>query len=472
MNLDRFGKVLAVFTIIFAAMGVWYIYNTIAYAPLNLDGGYTLSVARIFANGGKLFKDINVFYTPMGMWIFSLFYPIFHENYPGYMVIAMLFLILSGIVLYRILREFSVRNSIAIFFTVYFIVMTIRFDGSLVFLEPFSAFWMLLSILTVIVSEKGNKLYPYFFSGIFLFFSYWSKQYGLMIIPGIVYFMLSGNGENKIKKLKVIIFTCGFITCVLVMLIYFKFNNINLLQVFGLMKGEHSSLIFNPGKITGFNYSIKGLIKILIKYSLKCVPVFFIALYYMIAKKIKFRRDIWFTFILLIGSFLPLYFAYYGHYFIYITPFIIMLVSILINKIFMSKRIIICFLAMLTIALTFLIRDNIRFKNSNCNRKLYQQEVVKLINNKVVTNSRVLFVGNNALSFIGNYLPVSNEIGYSLITDLKNSKLHENISSGSYIIYDRKYKLNFGRYNSLYSEELLGNPSPEHRAIFNIYIRK
>jgi len=462
LRIDLFSEgfmkiMLTVLIIVLLLLGIFHFYNIIAYSPLNIDGGYYLSVARIFAEGGELFKDINMPYSPMGIWIYSLFYPIFQENYQGYMIITEITLMICCYVAYLISRRLNVSILFSFFTGIYTYIFTSSYGGSSIVLEPFCLLFGLICVFLALYAENRKPTY-YLLAGILTFFSYWSKQYGLYVLPGMIYLIYFSEHSLKRKNLLFFNYLFGFTACLFITAIYFYLRDNNIDSLLKIMIGKNSSLIYDLDKITGVNYSIKIFTGSVIRYIVKIIPFLPIVIYGIIKYR-KYCNKTYINFLLLIISFssMTLVFASYSHYFILITPYIIILsfyvIEIMLKNI-SNQRItmtvlVICFL----LSCGFLTRRITTFKNYHQSRKKRQDNLSSRLLSYVPQNSKV-FLTEYAIWFLNKYYPLNNDIGYAFIMNFNDERIQRMIPTDGYYIH-KNGDLNISKYEDDYTKYII-----------------
>jgi 4-amino-4-deoxy-L-arabinose transferase-like glycosyltransferase len=340
--------------IILSILAVLYIYNILSYYPLNGDGLEFLGNASIMSSDNMIFGKTLSVYTPLGMWIYSLFIPLFGLYYQGYFMVSMLFIMLSAMVLYFIGIKLGLKKITAVIASLYFAVISLHTEGGAVILEPFCIFFGLISIYLVL---SGGKYYA--IAGVFLFLSYWSKQYGLYIIPAVMFYIR--------KPREILLYFSGFLICLFTVIGYYLYNGIPLHEIVSLLfSGRIVINMINGVEVqTGLYCDLHCYAKEIFRYATRCVPFAGIILLYFLQKRI-INRNIMFVGILALCSLTPLVFAIYPHYFILTNPYIVLLGAIIFDKTVKrgndySKLFLVCFIMSTGFQIKFLVEYKSRW---------------------------------------------------------------------------------------------------------------
>ena len=364
-------------------------YLSIHYSFISADSPYYISIARDISNGLVPYKDINSIYTPAMMYLNSIIFRIFDDpRYHYFLVFQYVLILLSSGLLYLISRNLSLDKWKSAFLTLFLFIAVLSSDGTEIILEVYIllcvlfAFWFLI-----------NK--QFFWTGIFLALSFFSKQYG--ILNFLPYFLLVGV-YHGFKKKYLINFILGATIPLLAFLVYFllfeKVNSFDLIkQLSGSGYGQS-----NVSSSKSFFSLIAGF-KV---FLLLIFPLFFLRIN-------PFKNKI--DGILIIGilvNLIPVLIQNFPHYFILTYPYIFILMAR--NYKNLDKRFLLVANLMLVIISVLLFLRIFRYKD------VYDEQlrVAEKYKNEFPVSSEVFLSGKIRYLYILNdyHNPVLKEVGY------------------------------------------------------------
>ena len=289
-----------------------------AYPLVGADSGYYLASAREFYGGKSYFIDIATAYNPLAIIAVGLPY-LFSDAPDSRFSLLLNFLIigLSAFYLFKILRTISIDKRTIVFFTLYFVVVSLLLDGSQIMLEPLSVCFQLMAFYYYLSHKSSSNYFYLVVVGLVTALSFLSKQYGLFILMPIgIDVLLSKQGIVK----KILFIGLGFALPLLLFIVYLGHYGATFSESILYMLGK--GVKFEKGNGTGINFTF-------ITYSLGFL--FFIAcnLYLLfipgLLLQLKSNRKLFGSIYLwtLPFSFLVLLAASYAHYFQYVTPYLI-----------------------------------------------------------------------------------------------------------------------------------------------------
>lgn len=408
---------------------VGYLFCVFLYPLIDSDPGYYLKVAYDLVNGKSFFKDINCSYSPLAMYILSI--PFYIDKNTGAEFLYFFLLILYpiiGILFYKVLRYFNENKKVCLFYTIILITANIILEGYHVLLEPYVLLFQLIALWLILSWE--NKKWKIFLSGFFVFLAFFTKQYGVFILPGIVYFLY-----KEVKSIRLFLFNLQFLIAGILLPIcfftlYFVFVEGLLIEEF-IQKLFAISALKGDEIVTGTDYLLTRLLakngELLIRF-----PFILLVGYLLFNKKKKTKS--WFGLLLLGGSFCQLYFAYYNHYYQLIIPYFIITLVSLSKQFFQQKGKIILITSVFFIGSGFFEL----YKAFRDNKIMYQRQQVNI---SILTSSlpkfeKVYLQGiSPAYYFLCKYnSPNLKMLGYKYPEELKLSTINKYLPSDAYII--------------------------------------
>jgi hypothetical protein len=434
MNIYLYKQYLYFSTIsIFCVIVLGYIYTIYAFPSLGSDSGYFLKISYDLANGLSFYKDLNCSYTPLVMYFFSI--PFYLNKSIGLEFIFTYFLttyLLIAVVFYRLSFYFNSNRKINIFFTFLLITIIIKLEGIHILLEPYVLLFQLLAIYCLYKYQMKNK--TLICVGFFVFLSFFSKQYGLFILPAVLYFI-----GQKVSNLKQFIIKCFFLSfglfmpAIILMIYFYVFKNVNMVdfiyQFIGIPALVGDELMGN------MNYVFINLLYKLRTIFIKTFPVILILVVFIhVILKNKWNHNNMVALLLFLGSILTLYFGYYTHYFQLIIPYSILLILSIPPKILKSY-----FLLLAVLMCFFFKRSYSELKSTY----FYKKEIYA--SQKIMTNilKKYLNIGDEVylegISPVYYYLSKYNStnyknLGYKYPSELTHKRISKNMNKGSYII--------------------------------------
>lgn len=168
------------------------------------DDAYYLCMVERISEGYIPYKSLGLGYTPLYFYILVGLKWLFHIPYGCYSAyLAFHFCIVLGCayLLFAILKQLNVKSGVALFCSWLFIIMSHWIQGNCVLLEIPSVFWGLLSILLI---QKWNQKSPLIFIliGIISSFSFLSKQYGAgFFLLDIFYILFCSHSDKRSKQI-------------------------------------------------------------------------------------------------------------------------------------------------------------------------------------------------------------------------------------------------------------------------------
>lgn len=447
---------------------VIYIYSFVKLSPLNIDGGHYLSYSRLLSQKYSLFENVTYPYAPFGLWTYSLFYPVFQETYQNYFIVTIAFTFLSGILLYLISREVGISKLVSLLMGLYLFTFSISYGGASIVIEPFSVFWGLLCILTLLLAEQKSCKTLYYLSGVLLFISFMSKQYGILIFPGCVYLILTQNRISSEIFNNLFYFILGLFLSIIIFAIFMYAHGVSLIDILLSFTGGKFGGILSTNNeiITVVRHKIEILqiFKSVGKYVIKIIPLIILSVVVLLKNRQLNNRKIKFIIIMMLFSSLPLLYARYSHYFLLITPYAIIFTILVIREYYAhiskNKIIILLIIVCLIIPYTFFIRSIIVLNNSTYQNKSEQMKISNQLKEYIPENSKVLLNTDYPLYFINNYQYINKLIGYSFHIDFNSRGIQKMLPVGAFYVY-RQGDIDISRYEKNYKKIIIKDTNPK-----------
>lgn len=425
---------------ILALILVVYVVITFLYAYIGPDASYYLKIAFDLSNGVSFYSDMNVAYNPLGIYIFSLLFYIFPDA--GYYIINTYFLIFylaNGFLFFKNLKLVGNNKALNIQITLILIISLYVLQGSDIYLEPIVLMFVQTSLYLLLKWELKNKKYLLIFVGTNIFLAFFSKQYGLFIIPAVLYFIyINSNTKLNLTKNLFAIFI-GFAIPLIILFTYFSiFKSINVVEFIGRIIGIN--YLTGSEIVTGVNYHFLKFLETTANFFIK-VPIVIFIFYAAFSKNVKVLTSKSLFYIIIgAGASGQLFFASYFHYYQLIIPFCLLLIANIISETHEVEKVrllkIFRYLSLLFIITTlyWITNDFIFYNKYHKEQSLNKQLLQNVINEK----EKVYLQGiSPSYYFICKYLsPNYKELGYKFAEELSLKKINESLPEGSYIIIE------------------------------------
>ncbi len=382
-------RLLRTYNIFWIVVLLCLIFLSVFYAYISADAPYYLAISRDISNGLVPFKDINSMYAPAMMYLNSTIFIIFDD--PGYhyfLAFQYVMILLSSGFLYLICWKLDIDKLKSAFLALFLFISVLSSDGIYINLEVYILLCVLLSFWFLI-----NK--QFFWTGIFLALSFFSKQYG--ILNFLPFFLLVGVYHGFEKK-HLLNFIVGAALPLLAFLVYFLLI-------------ENVSFLHLIEQLSGSGYGQSGVSSKKSIFSLIAgFKVFLMLIFPLLFLRINpFRDKI--DGILIIGimvNLIPVLIKNFPHYFILTYPYIFMLMAR--NYKNFDKRFLLASNLMLVIISVLLFLRIFRYKD------VYEEQltVAEKYKNEYPVSSEVFLSGKIRYLYILNdyHNPVLKEVGY------------------------------------------------------------
>ncbi|WP_291594797.1 glycosyltransferase family protein [Bacteroides sp.] len=376
--LSKYGYILFVFILVCS-----YIYS-LTIVPVNADYGYYVGAAKSIAQGLIPYRDISLGYPPFVFYILSIPYMLCGTGISPLvpMYIAFLFNLANGYLIWLILKNFGISKFIRQYTIVLYIIYLYSVESVFLGLEPFATFWGLLGTYILLKNKRCLGI-----AGLCLTLAFLCKQYALLYAPVYAMLILLLRVDKTIKERILTVLQVALWSLFSVLIVHLFF-------VFLTGQGDYFTLLLG----TGYGRrSFSGVIEVLGK---RFFHMFFIVLLIPIVWNSSSRLEIKRMIFLSVSIFLLLLQNYYDtspHYLIFIVPYVVVLVAIILNNIsFVWIRIASC-LVVLSFAVFFLIKATENYQvtrrdeNNHCAITRDQQfEVVRFLQKVVPSKSKTV----------------------------------------------------------------------------------
>lgn len=324
-------KCFNLYTIILGLFVLAYIFITYLFPYISPDSGFYLKIAIDLSNGVSFYNDMNVAYTPMGMYLYSWLFELFpHPQFWILNSFVIVFYVINNILLYRILASFKLNRQLLIFLVMVNFLGFYILQGTHILLEQFVLLFQLLSIMCLLKWDT-SKWYWLPFSGLTCFFAFFSKQYSLFILPAIGFWLfIRSQSIGSFVKFAGLWFL-GFLLPTL--FVFFIFSVETAVQIKELtQKLLGINVISGNEVITGVDYTFNRFVESVLNFPIKA-PVVIMLIVISTNKKFRFfDQHAIFLMLLILGGFAQLIFANYAHYFQLILPYCILAVGYLYQR--------------------------------------------------------------------------------------------------------------------------------------------
>lgn len=374
------------------------------YAPIDPDSGYYLAIIERINDGYIPYKDFPTNYTPLVFYIGLIYKNIFSIgiNYEAFLFLHFVIQFLSAYFVYKLTFLFTNINNYGFFAAILFIISSHWNGGNVFLLETPSLLFGLWSIYYII--RYPQNLIFIFISGFLTALSFLCKQYGLGFIFLTAYILI--HFPKKIKLL--ITLFLGF--------------SIPILISFTIFGSEFLAVLYGNGYSSGLEFTDRIIMffKRFIFLHLFSPVLLFVWLnsFWLLKNNNLNSTQISMLILGLLGFMLQFFFQPFSHYFLYVIPFvciIIFTVYKLTNKFRLVYKLFIILTFFLSIIATYHFRVN-KFYIQNANAKTNQKEIADILI-KHISNKQTLYVGNVNLIeqyYLTNLLPPNfKTIGYT-----------------------------------------------------------
>lgn len=184
---------------------------SIAYAFISTDAPYYLSMARDISRGYVPYKDIFSSYTPVMMYLNSIFHLLGDPSYHLFLIFQYTVAATGVGFFYMVSRKEGLPKSFSIFLSLFLFISILSSDGTYINLEIYVILFVFISYYLLITGKLV-------WCGFFLALSFFSKQYGILNFLPFFLLIIGFYGFNKNYLVKFIV---GGLLPLVFYLIYF-----------------------------------------------------------------------------------------------------------------------------------------------------------------------------------------------------------------------------------------------------------
>ena len=419
-----------------------FIFSTVMFPFLGHDSGYYLKYAYDIHKGLSYYTDMNIAYTPLSMYIISLLYDLYPpiNLYQIFLFVVLLYFI-SAILIYQVLCNFKIEKAKAVLITLIMLVSLFELDGANVQLEPFVLIFQLSGVLFLQKWSINKNNSWLFVVGFFTFLAFYSKQYGISVVVGFIWYIHSLKKDKTHFYNGLMSFVSGLFLP-MVLIIFYKITlQIPLNAI--LIKLSGIDYITRKEIITGIGYDLPHFFKSIYKFIID-LPVVLVLLAFAHQKfRPKLNPELVLVILLITGSCIQLAFAGYRHYYQLIAPFILILIALILNENEPIKKEIIhrkfIYLTTLFLLLTTpIVIDRFSRRSVRYDYQVKKSETLT----KIVPSGEKVYI--QAISPAYYYLCKYNspdflKLGYRFPEELTPKFITESLKKGDYIIVDELF---------------------------------
>lgn len=376
--LSKYGYVVLILILVCS-----YIFS-LNIVPINADYGYYVGAAKSIAHGLVPYRDISLGYPPFVFYLLSIPYVLCGTDIsplvPIY--IAFLFNLANGYLIWLILKNFKVDRTTRQFALLIYILYLFSVESVFLGLESFATFWGLLGTYVLLDNKKYLGVV-----GICLTLAFLCKQYAVLYAPVYVSLILLLKSDKTMKARLLALGQVALWSLISILIVH-------LLLVYLTGKADYFTFLLG----TGYGRrSFLGVFEVLQK---RFFHMFFIVLLIPIVwRKINWQERRRMIFLVASMFFLLLqnYYDTSAHYLIFIVPYMVVLVAIIIRDISCDWIRISLYWVILFFAVFFSVKAienyQITRKNAEGHREItrnQQFEVVRFLKEVVPSKSKTV----------------------------------------------------------------------------------
>ncbi len=449
------------FFLIISAILCAYIVATLLFPFISPDVGFYLKIAYDLAEGISYYKDIDVAYTPLGMYFLSFAFKLNPDSGIRVMLIYyFIFYLIDAFLLYRILSYFYIKKQLKKQVLLLFIISLFILEGTNILLEPFVLLFQFVALILLFQWKLKKHRLKLLLSGISIFLAFFSKQYGLFIIPAFFYFIVVNSKKTQEVVFNLLSFATGLLIPTMALFVYFYYE-IGLGAVETTYQLLGIQFITGEEVITGITYTFSRFLESLLNFILK-TPYVIIPFFILLKKREqsqKLSTKSFFIILIISGGFVQLYFAAYYHYYQLIVPYFLLLIANLYAE--NEAKVLALLKPAFKITKTIFVFTSLVWLTVDVNNLVHrytvQKKNVDILNNCLERNSDIYLEGISAAYY---YLCLYNspnykKLGYKFPSELSLQSIHDYIPSNSYIIasselaQNKLFKMDFRKLDTI-----------------------
>lgn len=417
------------FLVLFLVLICWYFKILVSYNYLGQDAGYYLKIAYDLSNGLSYYTSFNSVYTPLGIYLYSIpFYCNLNTELIVFQVGIGVLYTLNALLFFVLSKWVNPNIKLRVFFTLIMFIMQFKLQGLHILLEPIVLFFLLASLIMMFKAKEKRGLY--IVSGACVFLAFFTKQYGLLVAPSIMIFILDVSKNKKEFIKNVSLFLLGLLFPVALLILYYN-NSFSVDELVYKLLGKTNKE--SPFIITAPNYKWEGLV-----YKLKRVTYMFPFIVLLVLLVFKRTKRYWFWVMLFLSSLTQLYFAYYYHYFQLVIPFLILLLLAIDVKIMQKSAVVVC-----AITIVFTISSFLEVAKKDKKQKgkaIHQREIAIELEKCLPKEAEVYLHGVSPAFYFRNKYdsPNTKTIGYVFPNGLPITVFGSFLKKGQYMYVKQK----------------------------------
>ena len=292
------------------------------YESVYCDSAYYLAISERVSEGFLLYRDVHCGYAPLWFYLAAgvrMLFCIPLGCYWPYLLVYDLFYLAAGIILYKLIKNFTENKSIAFFCAWLFFPLSFWQYGYAVFLEIPSVFFGLLSSWLII--RLGGKTYwHYLWIGAIASMAFLTKQYGAgFLILDIYLILFFGNSSWK----SIAIFLVGYLLPILACILIWQQD---ILMLFS--NGYGTTTAVSAGRDVSLLSKLGDIVNNGLRFCGDACPAALVGLLIVWNSKQQNRlRYFMFALCGILGFALQFYFSSARHYRIFMIPFACLLMA-------------------------------------------------------------------------------------------------------------------------------------------------
>lgn len=419
-----------------------YIVSTICFPSIGPDSGFYLKIAYDLHQGQSFFTDMNVAYTPLGMYILSFVFDVFPSaGLSVFYSVIILFYLFSTIVFFQILEHFNIDIYNKKIFTLLLLLSFFILEGPNILMEPFVLFFQLPAVLFILKWEKNPNFYWLPIVGLFCFLSFFSKQYGLSVLFAFIWFLFINKASWKQFFFNLSGLIIGLLFPILLVILYFNYQEVSVVEMIKKLIGIN--YLTGDEQITGIGYDFLHFLESIGRF-LTDIPVLLILIPFAFRKNNQpLSRYKIFILLLILGACIQLIFAGYRHYYQLIVPYCLILIAHLMqNSQTINTGKLLRYFSVLCLVFTILV--SYQLVESTLQRSMLvaqQKQNATNLTRIIPSGQKVYLQGiSPAYYYLCRYdSPNFKLLGYRFPKEISSKYIFQSLPIGAYIIVDNDF---------------------------------
>lgn len=296
-------------------LALYLVYASSRNTPVNADGGYFLGTARAIVSGMQPYSpSLELWYPPVSLYLYSIpiWFGVNAQDPTLIFVFQHTFTLLSGVLLARIAAQFCAISPLPWVVGGSYVILSILFEGQYIVLEPFTVFFILVSLWGALRADYGSAL----LSGVSLGVAVLCKQYAVFAVAPVMVALFC-NRRTMWYRGALLLTSAAFTFAVVVALLFFNGST-----VAGLYQG------FAPVQYLGIKYPRSGVVH----HFVEKFPILFFTPLLLLFNDSRRSPYLWLSVLGLVGGASFLLVRQWQHYFILFLPFALLLAALLVER--------------------------------------------------------------------------------------------------------------------------------------------